>query len=58
MIRNFPAVVSTFVSPHKPNFKPKACKRVSAFPAHVTAFQDGLGFAHAQKKQNIFVFRG
>ncbi len=37
-----PTVVSTFVSPHEPTLKPKACKRASAFPAHITAFQDGF----------------
>lgn len=44
-----PTVVSTFASPHEPTLKPKACKRASAFPARVTAFQDGLRIAHAQK---------
>jgi len=43
-------VVSTFASPHEPTLKPKACKRASAFPTRVTAFQDGLRIAHAQKK--------
>jgi len=28
-----------------------ACKRASAFPTHVTAFQDGLVVAHAQKNK-------
>jgi len=51
-------VVSTFASPHEPTLKPKACKRASAFPAHVTAFQDGFRIAHAKKKQNKFVLRG
>ena len=51
MIKSFPTVVSTFASPHEPMLKPKACKRASAFPTHVTAFQDGLGFAHAQKNK-------
>ncbi len=46
-----PTVVSTFASPHKPTLKPKACKRASAFPAHVTAFQDGFRVAHAQKNK-------
>jgi hypothetical protein len=31
--------------------KPKACKRASAFPAHVTAFQGGFRIAHAQKNK-------
>ena len=44
-------VVSTFASPHEPTLKPKACKRAYAFPAHVTAFQDGLRIAHAQKNK-------
>jgi len=44
-------VVSTFASPHEPTLKPKACKRASAFPAHVTAFQDGFGIAYAQKNK-------
>ncbi len=51
MIKSFPTVVSTFASPHEPMLKPKACKRASAFPAHVTAFQDGLWFAHPQKNK-------
>ena len=46
-----PTVVSTFASPHKPALKPKACKRASAFPARVTAFQDGFRIAHAQKNK-------
>jgi len=46
-----PTVVSTFASPHEPTLKPKACKRASAFPAHVTAFQDGFRIAHAQKNK-------
>lgn len=44
-------VVSTFASPHEPTLKPKACKRASAFPARVTAFQDGFRIAHAQKNK-------
>ena len=44
-----PTVVSTFASPHEPTLNPKACKSASAFPAHVTAFQDGCRIAHAQK---------
>ncbi len=44
-------VVSTFASPHEPTLKPKACKRVSAFPAHVTNFQDVLRITHAQKNK-------
>lgn len=44
-------VVSTFANPHKPTLKPKACKRASAFPARVTAFQDGFRIAHAQKNK-------
>ncbi len=46
-----PTVVSTFASPHEPTQKPKACKRASASPARVTAFQDGFGIAHAQKNK-------
>ncbi len=46
-----PTVVSTFASPHEPTLQPKACKRASAFPAHVTAFQDGFRIAHAQKNK-------
>lgn len=44
-------VVSTFASPHEPTLKPKACKRASAFPAHVIAFQDGFRIANAQKNK-------
>ena len=44
-------VVSTFASPHEPTLKLKAYKRASAFPAHVTAFQDGFRIAHAQKNK-------
>ncbi len=44
-------VVSTFASPHEPTLKPKACKRASAFPAHLTAFQDGFWIANAQKNK-------
>lgn len=44
-------VVSTFASPHEPTLKPKACKRASASPARVTAFQDGFRIAHAQKNK-------
>jgi len=46
-----PTVESTFASPHEPSLKPKACKRASAFPALVTAFQDGFRIAHAQKNK-------
>jgi len=46
-----PTVVSTFASPHKPTLKPKACKRASAFPARVTAFQDGFRVAHEKKNK-------
>ncbi len=49
IVQNHPTVVSTFASPHKPTLKPKACKRASAFPAHVTAFQDGFRIAQAKK---------
>ena len=35
----------------QPTLQPKACKRASAFPAHVTAFQDGFRIAHAQKNK-------
>lgn len=51
MINVHPTVVSTFASPHEPTLKPKACKRASAFTAHVTAFQDGFRIAHAQKNK-------
>ena len=44
-------VVSTFASPHELTLKPKAYKRASAFPAHVTAFQDDFRIAHAQKNK-------
>jgi hypothetical protein len=50
-MKSLPTVVSTFASPHKPTLKPKACKRASASPAHVTAFQDGFRIAHAQKNK-------
>jgi len=33
------------------NSSTKACKRASASPAHVTAFQDGFRIAHAQKNK-------
>jgi len=46
-----PTVVSTFASPHEPTLQPKACKRASAFPARVTAFQNGFRIAHAQKNK-------
>jgi hypothetical protein len=46
-----PTVVSTFANPHEPTLKPKACKRASAFAAHVTAFQDGFRIALAQKNK-------
>jgi len=51
MIKSLPTVVSTFASPLKPTLKPKACKRASALPAHVTAFHDGFRIAHAQKNK-------
>ncbi|HAM98838.1 MAG TPA: hypothetical protein DCQ26_09535 [Marinilabiliales bacterium] len=51
-------VVSTFASPHEPKLNPKACKRASASPARVTAFQDGFRITHAQKKLNKFVLGG
>ncbi len=50
-MKSQPTVVSTFASPHEPTLKPKTCKRASAFPAQETAFQDGLGIAHAQKNK-------
>jgi len=46
-----PTVVSTFASPHEPSLKPKACKRASASPARVTAFQAGFRIANAQKNK-------
>ena len=51
MKANHPTVVSTFASPHKPTLKPKACKRASASPARVTAFEGGFKIAHAQKNK-------
>ncbi len=51
MTKSQPTVVSTFASPHEPTLKPKACKRASASPAHVTAFQGGFRIAHAQKNK-------
>ena len=52
MMFNYPStVVSTFASPHEPTLKPKACKRASASPALVTAFQVGFRIAHAQKNK-------
>ena len=50
-MKNQPTVVSTFASPLKPALKPKACKRASASPAQVTAFQVGFRIAHAQKNK-------
>jgi len=50
-LKNHRTVVSTFASPHEPTLKPKAYKRASAFPTHVTAFQDGFRIAHAQKNK-------
>ncbi len=50
-VKSRPTVVSTFASPHEPTLNPKASKRASAFPAHVTAFQDGFRIAHAQKNK-------
>lgn len=48
-------VVNTFASPHEPTLKPKACKRASASPAQVTAFQGGFRIAQAQKnKINLY----
>jgi hypothetical protein len=48
---------STLPKPHEPTLNPKLCQRAcKSSPS--TAFQDGLGFAHAQKKQNKFVLRG
>lgn len=44
-----PTVVSTFANPHEPTLQPKACKRASAFPAHVTAFQVGFGLPTLKK---------
>jgi len=46
-----PTVVSTFASPHEPTLKPKACKRASASPARVTAFEGGFRIAPAQKNK-------
>jgi len=51
LLNSLPTVVSTFASPQKPTLKPKACKRASAFPAHVTVFQDGFRIVHAQKNK-------
>ena len=44
-------VVSTFASPHEPTLKPKACKRASASPPRITAFEGGFRIAHAQKNK-------
>jgi len=52
-MKSRPTVVSTFASPHKPTLKPKACKRASAFPAHITAFQDGFRITH-----KVLIFLG
>lgn len=37
--------------PAQANAQNKACKRASASPARVTAFQDGFRIAHAQKNK-------
>jgi len=55
-MKSQPTIVSTFASPHEPTLTPKDCKRASASPAQVTAFQGGFRIAHAQ--QNKFVLRG
>ena len=54
-----PTVVSTFASPHKPTLKPKACKRASASPTRVTAFEGGFRIAltHKNKINLCFVVR-
>jgi len=57
-MKNHPTVVSTFACPHEPTLRPKACKRASASPAHVSAFQDGFRFAHAQKNKINLCFVG
>jgi hypothetical protein len=49
--KNQRTAASTFASPHEPMLIPKACKRASVFPAHLTAFQDGFRIAHAQKNK-------
>jgi len=43
-------VVSTFAI-HTSQSKTKNCKRASAFPSRVTAFQDGFRIAHAQENK-------
>jgi len=44
-------------SPTSQRFNQSFVKEL-AKPTQVTAFQDGLRIAHAQKKQNKFVLRG
>jgi hypothetical protein len=51
LLNSHPTVVTTFASPQEPTLKPKAFKRASVFPAHITAFQDGFRIAHAQKNK-------
>jgi hypothetical protein len=48
-----PTVVSTFASPHEPTLQPRACKRASASPARLTAFQDGFRITH-----KLLIFKG
>jgi len=44
------AFASTLPKPHEPTLNPKLCQRAcKSSPS--TAFQDGLGFAHAQKNK-------
>jgi len=52
LLNSQPTVVSTFASPSEPTLKPKACKRVSAFPPHVTAFQVGFRITHG-----LFIYK-
>ena len=46
-------VVSTFASPHKPTLKPKTCKRASASPARITAFEGGFRIASLKKTKKL-----
>jgi hypothetical protein len=46
-----PTVVSTSRKPHKTSLMPKFVGRASAFPTHLTAFQDGFKVADTQKNK-------
>jgi hypothetical protein len=57
IINGRPTVISIFSITHERSLKPKACKRASAFPAHITAFQDGFRITRTQKnKINLCFF--